>query len=180
MRAEATKTTMLKNIITSVVVSVIVTCGLFLVLNTHAQKSVENSFGATVGTTHIESLNISKGPFSLSFTNATTTGTSVTLQQSDFQPYNSLLVTPIVGAATLTLPASSTLSSLVPKVGDVQQLMVVNATSTSGISVTIAGGAGTLLRKATTTAAILPGGVSELEFVRKANSDIVVFFDEGI
>lgn len=178
---------MLKNIIVSAAVAVVVASG--LVLTVHAVHQADKAktaaalsaqYGNAVGVTHIESLNISKGPFSMSFTNSTTTGTAVTLQQSDFQPYNSMLVNPIVGATTLTLPASSTLSQLVPKPGDVQQLMIVNATGTAAATVTIAGNTGTLLRKATTTPAINAGGVSELEFVRKLNGDIVVFFDQGI
>lgn len=178
---------MLKNIIVSAVVAIVVASGVVFTFHAEHQAAkakaaaaLSAQYGATVGVTHIESLNVSKGPFSMSFTNSTTTGTAVTLQQSDFQPYNSMLVNPIVGAATLTLPASSTLSTMVPKAGDVQQLMIVNATSTALMNLTIAGGTGTLLRKATTTAAIMPGGIAELEFVRKLNGDIVVFFDQGI
>lgn len=172
---------MLKNILTSAVVSVIVVVtGLLIGFHAAPNPATDGaSYGATVGTTHIESLNISKGPFSMSFPNSTTTGTAVTLQQSDIQPYNSLLVMPGVGASTITLPASSTLSAMVPKVGDVFQLMVINATSSTA-TVTIVGGTGTLLKKATTTPAVAPGSIGELEFVRKANTDIDVFFDTGI
>lgn len=147
--------------------------------DTQVVASVSGSSYGGVNYSHVESLNV-KGPFYLSVANATTTGTAVTLQQSDLQPYNSLLVTPIVGSATVTLPASSTLSALLPKAGDIQQFLIVNSTSTAGINVTIAGGVGTLLKKASTTAAIAPGAVGELEFIRKANSDIDVFFEVGI
>lgn len=170
----------MKNAIISAAISffvALVVAGGYIALHPAAPATVSTGYGATVGTTHIESLNISKGPFSLSFPNATTTGTTVTLQQSDIQPYNSLLATPS-GAATYTLPASTTLSLLAPKVGDVFQLIVVNNSASNAI--TIAGGTGTLLKKASTTAAIAAGSVGELEFVRKSNTDLDVFFDTGI
>lgn len=81
------------------------------------------------------------------------------------------------GAATASLPASSTLESLIPNTGDRMSIGIVNVGSAN---LTIAGGTGTSLNKASTSAAILPGGSGIFDFVRKANTDIEVFFSHGI
>lgn len=110
----------------------------------------------------------------------TTTATSYTLIQADLLNYSSMLITPNTGDLTLTLPASSTLTSLVPSTGDVATIKIVNASTTAGIDITIAGGTGTLLRKATTTATILSNSVGTIEFVRKANTDIIADFTNSV
>lgn len=116
-----------------------------------------------------------------SYTLSTTTPASMTLRESDIL-YSTILVTPTVGAATLTLPASSTLTTIVPTAGDRARLVIVNASTTAGQALTIAGGTGVLLSKATTTATILSGGqgVGIIEFIRKTNTDIVANFINSI
>jgi hypothetical protein len=104
---------------------------------------------------------------------ATSTGTTVTLAASDFVGYSTISVTPRISTATLTLPASSTLSAFLPNAGDRVSISVINATSTAGVNVTLAGGSGTLLQLASTTSSIRPGGMATLNVVRKANSDII-------
>lgn len=112
-----------------------------------------------------------------SYTNATTTGTAVTLKQSDILAYDTVLMTPIVGATTVTFPASSTLTSFVPSAGDMQAQCWVNASSTSAITITFAEGTGINIQVASSTTnlgfpAIQPGGTACFNFVRKTNTDI--------
>lgn len=67
------------------------------------------------------------------------------------------VMTPGITDVTLTLPASSTLTALVPKAGDMKRIYFVNATSTAGIDVIFASGAGTYLITATGTSATFSG-----------------------
>lgn len=113
--------------------------------------------------------------------NATSTSaTSYTLVQKDIQGYGTILITPTVNSLTLTLPATSTLSQFLPKAGSRTTIFIVNATSTAAKTVTIAAGTGTLLKNATTTAAIGPGSVGRIDLVRKTDTDIDVLLDIGI
>lgn len=80
------------------------------------------------------------------------------------------------GATTLTMPASSTVSSIIPTAG--QSIRVTYANLGSGID-TLAGGSGTLLHVASSTIAtglktVAPSGSAVLVFTRKSNSDIIV------
>lgn len=80
--------------------------------------------------------------------------------------------------ATLTLPASTTamFSSNIPKTGDTMTRFVRNATTTASIDLTLAGGTGVLLKKATTTAKIFGdadgASYARLDFIRKSNTDV--------
>lgn len=110
-------------------------------------------------------------------TRATSTDdTSATLLAADIDVENVVEFTPNVTGITLSLPASSTLSSIVPNASDCRDITIINATSTAGASFTLAGGTGTLLRKASTTAAVLPGGAAVLRVCRKADTDIIANF----
>lgn len=156
------------------VVLAIVLIGLVLRLNfaTSTQKYA--------GTTNLDSLYLT-GNLTTGGSNATTTtATSQTLVASDLTSGSVIFLKPTVGSVTVTLPATSTLSTFLPNAGDSTMLIIHNATSTSGINITIAGGTGTLLKKATTTAAILPGGAAELYFYRKTDTDIQVLMDIDI
>lgn len=108
-----------------------------------------------------------------------TNGNATTLAESDLQGYNSILYTPNVSDVTLTLPASSTLDTFIPNAGDRVSIAIVNATTTTGIDITLAGGSGTLLRSATTTKTILSNSIGILDFVRKSNTDVEVYFNNG-
>lgn len=90
---------------------------------------------------------------------------------------NTSIVQHTAGAAfTGTLPASSSLTSFVPKAGD-RRTIYWHAITTG---ITLAGGTGTELNSASTTKNVNVGGVARLDFVRKANTDIEVFMSAGI
>ena len=138
--------------------------------------------GVITGTTGSMSglLTLDGGTLKSSTNSTSTTATSYTFVQADLLNYDTMLMTPNVGDLTLTLTASSSLTSLVPNTGDTYELAIVNASTTAGIDITLAGGTGTLLRKATTTATILANSVGILQFIRKANTDIIVFFINAV
>lgn len=117
-----------------------------------------------------------------SYTNSTsTTATAYTLVVADLLSYDSILMTPNTGALTLTFPASSTLSTLVPTAGDMQKTCIFNSTSTAATTITLAAGTGIDLESATSTLAIPANGSACLTFIRQkataSSFDITVLFD---
>ena len=112
-----------------------------------------------------------------------TDDTTATLLASDFDVENIIDFTPNVPAITLSLPASSTLSSFAPTAGNVRTVYIRNSTTTATTlgDVIIAGGTGTLLKIASSSpsAAVLlgdtdAGNYAKLDFVRKSNTDFEV------
>ena len=109
-----------------------------------------------------------------SYTSATTTGTAVTLKLSDINGYDTISVKPIIGATTLTLFASSTASTWLPTAGDMQETCFQNATTTSAITLTFAGGTGWDMQMASSTGmsgakdlTIAPDSTACFKFIRK-------------
>lgn len=107
-----------------------------------------------------------------------TTATAQTLVQADILNYDTILLTPNTGSLTLTFPASSTLTSYVPTAGDMQTTCLVNASSTSGITIALAAGTGINLQSATSTSGGLgaptigPLSVGCWRAIRLTNTDI--------
>ena len=73
---------------------------------------------------------------------------------------------------TVTLPASSTLSAIAPNAGDMRDY-IVYAASTTGGTLTMAGGTGTTLQSASSTSVIGAGDTALLRLVRLSNSNII-------
>lgn len=110
-----------------------------------------------------------------SSTNSTSTvSTAQTLVLADFLNYDTIILTPNKAAVTLTIPASSTIPTFLPVAGDMQETCILNATTTSGVNITLAGGTGIDLDGiATSTATSLvvpigPGNVGCVKFIRNA------------
>lgn len=86
------------------------------------------------------------------------------------QVFNNKLITHTAASAlTVTLPASTTISNIV---GAGMTYTLYLAPVTTGI--TVAGGTGTELNAASSTAMCSAGALCRLDFVRKANTDIEV------
>lgn len=114
---------------------------------------------------------------------ATTSAASATFLASDFDTENGIEISLSVGAVTLTLPASTTFP-LGTTAGSYREFTMFNASTTGGAIITIAGGTGTLLEVASSTASaglktIAPSGAAVFTAWRKANSDIEVFMNPG-
>lgn len=123
-----------------------------------------------------------------SYTSSTsTTATTYTLTQADILNYETVLMTPNGGAVTLTLPATSTITSMVPTAGDWQDQCWYNATSTAAATITFAAGTGIDLETASSSItggapvlSIGAGNTGCLKYIRKANTDIVVQFNRFV
>ena len=119
------------------------------------------------------------GPMGGNVATIATTSTSYTLASTDLDLENVIDVTPGGASLTLTLPATSTLTSFLPVTGQTRTIFIRNATTTAGINLTIAGGAGTVLRSSSSTAIIQSdtagAKAARLEFVRRSTGDIGVY-----
>lgn len=144
----------------------------------------------TVGTTNPTVINQNgtakfRGQVTQSSTLSTSTPASLTLQASDLA-VSTILETPTVGAITLTLPATSTLTSLIPTAGDSVVINIVNASTTVSTAtvVTLAGGTGMNVSVATGTAAstiaIPAKKVATITLIRLASTDVDLMMEPTI
>lgn len=104
---------------------------------------------------------------------SSTTNTAETLPATYLTSYTGLVLTPNTADTTYTFPASSTLTAMIPNTGDFITKTISNATSTAGIDVVIAAGAGMSL-SGTSSPKITPQSAGFLTFIRESNSDISV------
>jgi len=108
---------------------------------------------------------------------ATTTGTT-TLAAYAFDVENMVEITPTnASGVTVTLAASSTLSSFVPNAGDARTVLMCNASSTA--RVVFAAGAGLNFAQATSSLTLQGAMCASFDFYRATDTDIEVFFDVG-
>ena len=112
-----------------------------------------------------------------------TTGTTQTLKAADVAPdgvaYDVVLLTPNVGDVTLTFPASSTLPSFLPTAGMSATQCWYNASTTAGIDITFAAGAGMDFEVSSSTVsantAVSDGSVC-FKFIRKPKTSTAFDF----
>lgn len=107
-------------------------------------------------------------------TSTSTTASVGTLQAADIDTENVIDFTVNQADVTLTLAASTT--ALCPAMtGQTRTIYVRNASTTASADITIAGGTGVLLKKATTTATIYGdtdgANFARLDITKKSNSD---------
>jgi len=107
-----------------------------------------------------------------------TVNSAETLLAADLNKAKVIAYTLNVQDATLTLPATSTLSSFIQQAGETRAIFIRNATTTASMDLTIAGGTGMNLLVASSTKVIV-GNTSgsnsaRLDFVRRADKDIDV------
>lgn len=116
------------------------------------------SLGATPGGDFFNPVSINAGVTN-STQVATTSQGSVTVTANEFRSWANASVVSfspgLVAGATLTLPASSTISNLVPRAGDRQTFCIRNATTTAAVPVILAGGTGTNLLVASSSVSAL-------------------------
>jgi hypothetical protein len=78
-----------------------------------------------------------------SYVNSTSTAdTTQTLALADINMYDRIIMTPTVGATTITYPASSTLATFLPTAGDSASQCWINGTSTASQTLTFTAGTG--------------------------------------
>lgn len=105
---------------------------------------------------------------------STTTPASMTLSVNDLSTTTYISMLPTVGAITVTMPASTTFSSFLTNAGDSKEFVIHNSTTTAAQSITIAGGTGTLLNNASSSAKVLPTSSADIRLTKKYNGDIIV------
>lgn len=110
----------------------------------------------------------SVGSYSLA---TTSSGTTYTLTAADIGNYDTIRQTLTGGAATFTLPASSTITALVPAAGDRAETCWLPLTN----SLTFAAGTGIDLKTASssvTDLTIAAGNVGCIKWIRQTDTDI--------
>ena len=110
-----------------------------------------------------------------------TVNSTATLLASDFDTESYIEMTPNSAALTLTLPATSTLSALIPNDGDFRTVWLKNSTTTSGITITLVAGAGMDLQEQNGQDLIIDDeDWGKMTFLRLTNTDMMVLFEEFI
>jgi hypothetical protein len=153
------------------VFGIVLVIGFFVIIGLSSSKSTGAGFVETFPTRFVNGINVGKegyvtkvfdefadliaraGTFSglvktdagtlRSYTNSTSTAdTTQTVNLADIYMYDTIAMTPTVGATTLTYAASSTFASLVPTALDSADQCWINASSTEAITLTFAAGTG--------------------------------------
>lgn len=109
---------------------------------------------------------------------ATSTGTTV-LTEAQLLAYNAFELMVNTGStATFTLPATSTMTTLIPNSGDMRSFVIHNATS-STMALTIAAGAGIDLVGVTTNDDVIDETeYTELTCIRQVDTDVTCIVSE--
>lgn len=114
----------------------------------------------------------------------TTSASAQTLQLSDIEKIDTLYITKsTVADDTITLFASSTAIGFLPKTGYRKKLCIQNATTTAGVDLILAGGTGSNLKVASSSATALgskvigPGHWGCLDIVRGASTETTFDLD---
>lgn len=103
------------------------------------------------------------------------TATSVTLSPAALAASVVLFNSGTTSAFTLTLPASSTLTSFIPNVGDTATVVFYNASTSMG-TVNIIAGTGVNLQKSTSSAIMQAGGSEVIDFFHTASTSAIQAF----
>lgn len=104
---------------------------------------------------------------------------TATLLAADFDKEKMIVFTPNVTGITLTLPASSTMTSFLPNAGENREIILCNGTTTSGASFTLAEGTGINLHQATSSLAIQDGDCAMLNFTKASDKDFELYYNSG-
>ena len=143
------------------------------------------NFGAASGTDFYQPINAHAG-FTLGALATSTAATTQTLTENDLQNYGFWAVTPTVGSLTYTLPATTTLSTLMKNAGDSYSWKFQMATTSTGITLTLAKGTGWNLVGVDANTDVIPGAawgsqeILTVDCVRQVDTDIACFLDEAI
>ena len=134
--------------------------------------------GGSAGPTHTEKQEFLGGILNSGGVATSSLSTAVTVSANDFRGWVSssgcVSYTPNLGNITLTFPASSTVSDVVPKANDNATFCIRNATTTANTIITFAVGTGMNLNVASSSATVLgstkltPGEVGIFRIIREA------------
>ena len=127
------------------------------------------------GETSVEGFTDGAGAYATS-----TSASAAALNQAELLAYNMIEMTANVGTAlALSLPASSTWTTLIPDAGDHREWLIHNATTSAGMIITITAGTGIDLIGVTTNDDPIDGTeYSQLECYRQIDTDITCITSE--
>ena len=114
-------------------------------------------------------------------TASSTSDSTATLLATDFDTESYIAYTVNGANCTLTLPATSTLSAMIPNTGDFRTIFVQSATTTDATTLTFVAGAGMDIQEPDGQDLVIEGNDwARIDFLRLTNTDMVVWFDNGI
>jgi hypothetical protein len=151
-----------------------------------SEPVVRPDLGATSGTTHTFPETFTGG---ISFGAAlatSTSGSGTTLKESELNKYSMIAMTSNVSAFTYTLPATSTLSTLLKNPGDSRTWTFINATTTVATTLTVAKGTGWNLTGVDANTDVIAGAAwgsqvnMTLNCTRQLDKDILCRITENI
>lgn len=128
------------------------------VLSQQGDNTTPPPYGATAGGDFYQQADFFAGEVRSGAVATTSNGGAVTAAEFRNWIANSVVqFKPSIAAVTVTMPASSTISAVLPKSGDRSSICIFNATSTAGTKITLASGLGTQLRVASSSGTALGG-----------------------
>jgi hypothetical protein len=151
----------------------------FVALSKPAQIVIKETFGAQPGPDVFEHTSFNAAATFGGIRATSTNDTTATMLASDLKDVSMIAFTPEAQGITLTLPASTTLSNFAPKPGNVRTVALCNASTSPLGHFTVAFGTGLNAHLATSTLLITAEECATIDFIRSADSDIEVFFDNG-
>lgn len=138
----------------------------------------ESPIGAAPGMDVNYPIELHDGLTQSSLLATSTTGTATTLREKDLLNKDTISYATVnVSGTTLTLPSSSTITSMVKTSGAKQTTCIYNATSTAA-NITIAAGTGIDLISATSSLTIGSNKHGCLTFIRQADRDITAIWEK--
>jgi len=110
-----------------------------------------------------------------SYATTTSSSSNSVLFERDISGYSVIVVTGASSTATtvLKLPATSTITNLIPNSGDTYRFTIVNATTTGVSTLTITTNTGIAMRVASSTPIVPVNGNAVVTLIRKANTDVI-------
>lgn len=115
---------------------------------------------------------------------SSTSGSAGTLAIKDLREPTFISFTSNVSSYTMTLPATSTMISLLPEIGSTRTWLIHNATTTAAITLTIAKGGGMDVVAVTANDDIIDGGeftqltCTQIPYLAANNENIMCIVDE--
>ena len=109
---------------------------------------------------------------------ATTTNTMASSTTAWFDLERQIAVTPSTNTSVISLPASSTFTSIITTAGEQRSVTIYNASTTGVATIQVVAGTGTgiTLNSASSTAVLAEGKAATLSFERLSNTNLLVRF----
>lgn len=151
----------------------------------NVNPEIQVPLGVAAGTDHYNVERFHAG-FGGEVLATSTNGTATTLKESELVRYSVIEMTSANSNFTYTLPATSTLTSILKNIGDTQTWVLQNASTTAANTITLAAGAGWNLSGDDTNVDVIAGAAYTarvsmyIQCYRQNNKDIHCNLSEAI